>query len=81
MLWLTVAMGLNYYNPDPLPLVTVETDSGALRGDLITATDSAWYVATGKDRFRGIPVSRVESSKLKSRDDPDSPTLYELIFD
>jgi hypothetical protein len=81
MLWLTVAMGLNYYNPDPLPLLSVETDSGTVRGELITSTDSAWYVATGKDRFRGIPVSRVESSKLKSRDDPDSPTLYELIFD
>jgi hypothetical protein len=80
LVWFSVTMAIYYFDPEPLPRATITTASGTIRGDLIAFTDSAWYVASGKNRIRAVPVDKVESSRLETRSNAENEKVFELIF-
>jgi hypothetical protein len=58
-----------YLEPSPLPKVSVSTGSVSLQGDLVTASDSRWYIASGTD-VTAVPEDKVDSAVIVSQRQP-----------
>jgi hypothetical protein len=72
----------SYANPQPLPEARVAVRDGSMiRGDVISVTDTAWYIATRKDAYRSVPVDRIKQAESQSETRREWRSLLEIIVD
>jgi hypothetical protein len=62
----------------PLPHATVTTESSVKKsGDLVVISDGTWYLDDSEGNVLAIPLSRIKSSRIRSRAQPR--TLWDLL--
>jgi len=78
----TLPWGIDaYVHPAPLPRAVITTDTGIVRGSLITSNANRYVITTQRDAFRAIPVTRVRSVTVVRPDRSKQKSLFRLVFD
>jgi hypothetical protein len=69
-----------YVHPAPLPQATIVTDTGVVRGSLITSNGDRYVITAQRNTFIAILVARVRSVTVASPRRPKRKNVLQLLF-